>query len=43
MVEKRSKDIKVRQEVQKRYQAELMRYKRQIEKNREILAKGKPR
>ncbi|HEY9684916.1 MAG TPA: hypothetical protein V6C86_25290 [Oculatellaceae cyanobacterium] len=43
MVEKRSKDAKVRQEVQKRYQAELLRYKRQIEKNKEIFEKGKPR
>jgi hypothetical protein len=43
MVEKISKSAEVRQEVQKRYQAELMRYKLQIEKNKEIFEKGKPR
>jgi hypothetical protein len=37
------RDVRVRQEVQERYQAELIRYKRQIEKNRELLEKGKPR
>jgi hypothetical protein len=42
MTEK-SKDNKVRQEVQKRYQAELTRYQRQIEKTKEILERRKPR
>jgi len=41
MTEK-SKDNKVK-EVQKRYQAELTRYQRQIEKTKEILERRKPR
>jgi hypothetical protein len=42
-MEEKSRDVRVRPEVQKIYQAELMRYKRQIEKNRELIEKGKPR
>jgi hypothetical protein len=42
-MEEKSRDVRVRQEVQQRYLAELMRYKQQIEKNRELLEKGKTR
>ena len=43
MENKRNKETNVRQEVQKRYQAELLRYRRQIEKIREPREQEKAR
>jgi hypothetical protein len=37
MEDKRSELTQVKQEVQKRYQADMIRYQRQIEKNKKVM------